>query len=320
MRYALIGGSGGIGTALSAHLQAAGGAVIVLSRSTPPRGDFSFPPKNPDEPALATEQWGCYPDDLNAAIEAADVIINLAGQSVLTTPWNKAGKLAIINSRVEPAIAAATALLRLSPSAPKTYLQASGISIYGSSPKLKDENAASAGHDAGFLSHVCRSWEAPAAALSQRAQHGGLPLRIATVRIGMVLGPSAGAEQQLRRMARLKLAGSLEHNNQWQSAITMTDLCHLLTWLAETKTASGIYNGVAPEAITMAELYPPLRQRFGWQLPFTPPSRLVGLALGAKAELVQQQFRLLPGKALAEGFRFSCQRPSHEFLSCSATT
>lgn len=328
MRSLLIGGSGAIGTALSAHLRELGWPVLILSRSAPPLTEAPF------VSGEATKDLrGRYPEDLDAAIAAADVIVNLAGQSVLTTPWTKAGKLAILNSRVEPALAAVTALLSAPANAtPKTYIQAAGISIYGSSAMLKDESAdLSSPHPSeGFLGHVCRSWEAPALALTERAKELGLPLRTAILRIGMVLGlsdslgsfgslgsgTSAGvsADQQLSRMARLGLVYSLKSNQQWQSAITITDLCRLIAWLARTKSAKGIYNAVAPEPMRMAELYPALRKRYGWQLPISPPPALIKLGLGAKAELALSEFRLTPAKALAEGFTFTTARPSHTFL------
>lgn len=319
----LIGGSGYIGTALSAHLRGLGHRVIVLSRSAPVLGPEALASRLEQCGQSGLELRGHYPTDLSAAIAASTIIINLAGQSVLTTPWTKAGKLAILNSRVEPALAAATALLRAAPyPTPKTYIQGAGISIYRPSPMLQNESGATGtmGCDReGFLSHVCKSWEAPAEGLADRARELGLPLRIAIVRIGMVLGQGAAAEQPLIRLARLGLAGGLKYNRQWQSAITITDLCRLFAWLTATTSAKGVYNGVAPTPLTLAEFYPPLRERFGWQLGLprvlleSTAAFGLKLLLGEKAEMALSQFRLSPAKALAEGFTFLSPQPLRDF-------
>lgn len=287
----LLGGSGYIGTALSAHFRAQGQQIIILSRSA------TSPLTLPVAPS--SEAIGRYPQDLHAATEAADAVINLTGVSVIATRWSKAGKLAILNSRVEPALAAVHALLRLGPDKPRSYVQASGISAYSD----------------GFLAHVCRSWEAPAEGLAERAMHGRLPIRTAIVRIGMVLGPGSGAEQQLETMARRKLVGGLASNSRWQSPIAIGDLCRMFAWILATDTAEGVYNGVAPHPIRMAELYPPLRAAFGWQIPFDPPAALIKLAMGAKAELALTPLRIMPSRALAEGFTFAEPRPQLSFTA-----
>lgn len=303
MSILILGGSGYIGTALCAALQQGAnlGEVIVLSRT----------PAQVDSPHAVIRH---YPDDLYASVRAADVVINLAGVSVVDTPWSKAGKLAILNSRVEPALATVHALqacarARESAEGPRCYIQASGISFYGScddpSETIVHDESSPSGD--GFLAHVCRSWEAPAVSLMERQERMGV--RTAILRIGMVLGPKAAAERSMIRLARWHLAGGMAHNDQWQSAISIRDLCRLIIWIIATPRAGGIYNAVAPEPIRLRELYPPLRATYGWQLPLAPPKWLLRTALGDKAQLFTDSLRIVPQRALDAGFVFDDSRP-----------
>lgn len=318
MHILLLGGSGFIGTALCDQLKSSGHSVTVLSRSA--AVDQGAAPCSQQPPlkladtsalAPAADTIGHYPSQLGESVAKADAIINLAGQSILTTPWHKAGKLAILNSRVEPALAAVHALLACRDGKPRSYIQASGSSFYGDSTELKDEDAP---EGEGFLAHVCSCWEAPAAALVERAAELQLPIRVATLRIGMVLGAKAQSSQLLAKAARLRLAGSLRHNPNWQSAIAISDLCRLLEWLATTESAEGIYNGVSPEPFRMAQLLAALEQRFGYQLPLPHPpleliKKLAGFLAIDKAAIITDQLRLVPKRALAGGFRFHHDQP-----------
>lgn len=318
MYILLLGGTGFIGTALCDLLKSSGHSVTVLSRSAAVDQD-STPRLQQNTPNLtdssslapAADKVGHYPSQLSESVVKADVIINLAGQSILTTPWDKAGKLAILNSRVEPALAAVHALLACRDGKPRSYIQASGSSFYGDSTELKDEDAA---EGEGFLAHVCGCWEAPALALAERAAELRLPIRVATLRIGMVLGAKAQSSELLAKAARLRLAGSLRYNSSWQSAIAITDLCRLIEWLATNESCQGTYNGVSPEPFRMAQLLPALEQRFGYQPPLPhPPLGFVKKAaelLGIdKAAIITDQLRLTPKRALAEGFRFNHDQP-----------
>lgn len=302
MSILILGGSGYIGTALCAALHdtlPSIGEVTVLSRT----------PAQVDTPHAVVRH---YPDDLLASIRAAEVVINLAGVSVVDTPWSKAGKLAILNSRVEPALATVHALqasAHESAGRPRCYIQASGISFYGScdnpSEALVHDESSPSGD--GFLAHVCRSWEAPAISLMERQER--MAVRTAILRIGMVLGPKAAAERSMLRLARWHLAGGMAHNDQWQSAISIHDLCRLIVWIITTPDATGIYNAVAPEPIQLRELYPPLRAAYGPQLPLDPPAWLLRAALGDKAQLFTDSLRIVPRRALDAGFVFDDIRP-----------
>lgn len=308
MNILILGGTGYIGRALAAAFSAAQHQVTISTRSTPRESPGS------------KLRFRHYPTELTAAVADADTVINLTGVSVIATPWTKAGKLAIINSRVEPALAAVHALQNgcQQDHKPRTYIQASGISAYNASADVQDESSPLG---ESFLAHVCKSWEAPALALKE--QPTGLPIRVAIIRIGMVLGPPPGtapanpsaAEQQLAKMARLGLVGGLAHDDKWQSPIALSDLVRLIMWVNDTEAAEGVYNGVCPHPIRMAELYPPLRRKFGWQLPITPPEGLIRLAMGAKSELALSQLRIVPARALAAGFRFDHPRPQPSFGS-----
>jgi hypothetical protein len=113
-RHIVIGGgSGFIGSALTAALRSRGNKVTVLSR-TPGAGRITW-------------------DDLaNHGLPFCDVVINLAGQHILdlTRRWDAAYRDEVINSRVETTKQLVKALNEsLSP--PEVFVSTAGKCFYG---------------------------------------------------------------------------------------------------------------------------------------------------------------------------------------------
>src|SRR5688500_8573177 len=96
MRVVIAGGTGFLGSALAERLQSGGHEVHILSRR-PAAGAIRWSPDGTIGP------WA-------AALDGADAIVNLAGESIASGRWTEARKARILNSRVLATRSLATAI------------------------------------------------------------------------------------------------------------------------------------------------------------------------------------------------------------------
>src|SRR5205814_9758686 len=81
MKVVIAGGSGFLGSLLVAALRTDGHDVVVLTRQVRSAGDVAW-------------------DHAPAAIDDADVVVNLAGEALDAGRWNEGRKAVILRSRV----------------------------------------------------------------------------------------------------------------------------------------------------------------------------------------------------------------------------
>ena len=154
MNVAITGASGFIGRAVAEHLRSSGHIVRAVSL----RGALQ-------------------PD----ALAGVNAVVHLAGEPVAQR-WTAAARDKIVRSRVE-GTRALVAAMRGQP--PQVLISASAVGYYGSrGDEILTESAPPADD---FLGRVAAAWEEEAQAAEP------LGVRVARLRIGMVLGPNGGA-------------------------------------------------------------------------------------------------------------------------------
>jgi len=262
MRILITGGTGFVGVALKQFLLAQGHEVVILSRSG---GDF---------------QWDVsygYIDP--AAFEGVDAIVHLAGAGIAEERWSVARKRELVNSRVRSTAVLYQALSTI-PHSIKAVISASAIGYYGADTgEAECLETSPAGLD--FLADCTKQWEA---AVDQIASLG---LRVAKVRIGLVMGAEGGIFPVISKPIRWGLGANLGSGKQWQSWIHITDLLRIFNELLINPALSGVYNGVAPEPIRAGEMNKQIASAL--RKPFFLPSIpgfLLRLVLGEMACLV----------------------------------
>src|SRR6266545_4043044 len=172
MKIVIAGGSGFLGAPLARRLMARGDDVAVLSRD----------PSKVN--AGRGVRWdGITPGPWTAEIDAADVVINLAGENVGAGRWTEARKRRLINSRVE-ATNAIVAALTSAPRKKRTLINASAVGYYGTDRDTPVEESSSKGR--GFLADLVEQWESAA----KRAE---AVARVVILRFGVVLAADGGA-------------------------------------------------------------------------------------------------------------------------------
>ena len=285
-RVVVAGGTGLVGLPLVRSLAKQGTQVTVLSRN----------PAKLNLPAGATAHgW----DDLPALLEGVDAVINLAGEGIADKRWTPGRKAAILDSRIR-ATARLIAAMRACSRRPAALVNASAIGYYIPKDETQVDEGAAPG--SGFLAEVCQAWEAEAAAAS------ALGVRVALVRIGVVLAREGGALPKMAQPVRWFMGSKLGSGMQGLSWIHVDDLVAMLIEAARNPAWEGAFNGTAPQPLSNEAFTRLIAQRL--RRPLLPvPGFLTTLAtkllLGEMtgALLLQGAF-VLPARARALGFPF----------------
>lgn len=284
MKITLTGGSGFIGRRLMKTLAASGHTVHVLSR----HAGTNLPP------GVKLSVWdalkGEPPTD---ALDGADAIIHLAGEPV-AQKWNKAAKLRIRDSRVGGTARLIQALSTIS-QRPAVLVSASAIGIYGDRGDEILTEASKPGQ--GFLAELCREWE------KEADMAESLGMRVAKIRIGIVLDKNGGALAKMLPAFRNFAGGRLASGKQWMSWIHLHDLGGLFKYAVENPV-KGVLNGTAPNPVTNAVFTKELATTLRRPAMFPVPSMALKAIFGEMSEMLTGGQRVLPKAAQAAGFQF----------------
>lgn len=235
-------------------------------------------------------------DDLSADTRI-NAIVNLAGESIASARWTARRKARLIGSRLAVTDALLALVARLH-SKPTTWINASAIGYYGSRDDDTQLHEKSPPGSA-FQSELCVQWEQAAA---RAADHG---VKVAVLRIGLVLGRDGGALPALARPVRWGVGAVLGSGRQWVSWIHIDDLVELFLFVLDEATLGGPLNATAPVPARHAELMQTLARKLGRRLlPLAVPARVLRSTLGELAELFVDGQRVVPERAIALGFRF----------------
>ncbi|MFN7958602.1 MAG: TIGR01777 family oxidoreductase [Holophagaceae bacterium] len=284
-RMVVAGGTGLVGRRLVQSLLSQGVQVQVLTRR----------PGAAALPAGATAHgW----EDLPALLNGADAVINLAGEGIAERRWSRARKEALRASRIE-STARLVGALKACPRPPSVLVNASAIGFYGSRDETPVEEDGDSG--LGFLPELCRAWEMEAMAAAPG-------VRVALLRIGVVLAREGGALPKMALPVRCFLGSKLGSGTQGLSWIHIEDLVAMLIEAARNPAWSGPINGTAPRPLSQEAFMRVLARRL--HRPLLPVPALLTrtatrLLLGKMAEaLLLQGAYVRPARAQALGFTF----------------
>lgn len=295
MNIVVAGGTGFLGTPLVERLTGLGHEVVVLTRSP---GHASDRP-----PRVRDVQWNPMAsagpeskDDWTRVLDGADAVINLAGAGIADKRWSAARKREIRDSRVFATRALAEAV-RAAAKRPDVFVQGSAVGFYGATldDTIFDESGPP-GHD--FLGKTCVAWEAEAQPIA------AMNCRLVILRTGIALANDGGPLVEMKRPFSFFAGGPIGNGRQYISWVHREDWIALVNWSLSTPAASGIFNASAPEPVTNAAFSSALgraMRRPSW-LPV--PRIALRMAFGELAELLVLGQRVVPARALADGFNF----------------
>jgi uncharacterized protein len=231
---------------------------------------------------------------LTRALGRADAVVNLAGAPVARR-WSRRTKDQLVASRVGVTRRLVDAIERL-PRRPSVLVSASAVGYYGDrGDELLDEQSAP-GDD--FLARLCVDWEAAA----REAENLGL--RVAMLRIGIVLDGEGGALATMRPAFAMGLGAVLGSGRQRMPFIHLHDLVELLVQALVDPRCAGPLNAAAPQPVTNREFSRALARVLRRPLLLRAPSFVLRMALGEAAGIVLHGQRAIPRRAQQLGFRF----------------
>ena len=281
--FLITGGTGLVGQALTRLLEEQGHEVRHLSTQkaqSPKRYHW-----NPLEGSMDAE-----------ALIGVTHVIHLAGANVAER-WTARHKAAILDSRVKGSATLEAAIAKLPvDQRPEALISASAVGIYPNHPDhLYTENEV---EPQGFLGDVVHQWEASVDRMA------GLGLRIAKLRIGIVLGHGSGVMASLLPVFRLGLGAPLGHGRHWMPWIHVDDLARQFAYLAENPV-EGVWNGVGPYSVTNADFSRTLARSLRRPYFLPPvPSWALRLALGEMAQVGLMSTKCSAAKWESLGFAF----------------
>lgn len=232
----ITGASGLVGTALTHFLTSGGHRVVRFVRgSTASAGPGDASDRVPWDPEIG------FPAP--ERVPPLDAVIHLAGAGVADRRWTPQRMASIRDSRVQGTATLARALAAL-PQPPRTLLCASAIGFYGCNGRAPvDEGAPKGG---GFLAAVVGKWEAAA----EPARAAGL--RVAHLRLGLVLTPAGGMLKPLRLVFRSGAGGRVGDGRQGMSWVGLDDVVGAFHHALFDERIAGPVNVVAPEPVSNA--------------------------------------------------------------------
>lgn len=289
MKVVISGGSGFLGSALVDALLKRGDAVTVLSRR-PVEVQRRWDAK------VDARLWnGRDPGPWVTAIDGADAVVGLAGESVAGGRWTPDRKLALIRSRVDPTRALVRAL-EAATDKPMAFVSASAVGYYGGSPAGDCPEGAPQGSD--FLAALCGQWEREAWAADK------LEVRTSLLRFGVILGPEGGALAKMLTPFKLGVGGPLGSGRQPMPWIHRDDAVAAILFAIDDAAMSGPANVVAPGAATSKEFARALGRALHRPAILPAPGFVLRLALGEMSTLLLDGQKAVPAKLLSAGFKF----------------
>ena len=281
-RIAISGASGFLGRALAARLQRESTTIQRLRRG--------------DRAAAPDIAWRPDANRIDiAALDGADVVINLAGEPIARR-WTPERKRAIRDSRV-----GSTALLSRSIAElhhrPKVLVSGSAIGIYGDRGDDELDEESNLGTD--FLAEAAAAWEQS----TEPARAAGI--RVVLIRTGVVLNPRGGALAKMLLPFRLGLGGKLGPGTQWMSWIGLEDWLSAVEFVLVAEVA-GPMNLVAPNPVPNAEFAQTLARVLGRPALAPVPALAISLLFGemGRSTLLASQ-RIHPRRLAEAGFEFA---------------
>lgn len=283
MRILITGGTGFVGKLLCQRLHEKGHELLLVSRA-PHRAQTVVPPSAE-----------IRPDILEFQTSQPEAIINLAGDPIAEGRWSEEKKQRLLDSRLNTTNAIVEFCKGLN-KPPHTLISASAMGYYGA--RGEEEVTEDEPPGTEFIAALCHKWEEAA----QQAEPAGV--RVARVRIGIVLGPGGGSLARMLPAFKLGLGGTLGSGRQYMPWIHREDLVRLILFLLDNQNLSGAFNASAPRPVTNSEFTRTLAGKLGRPAIIPVPEIALKLMFGEMSRVLLTGANMKPQRLMDNGFEF----------------
>ncbi len=272
-----------IGGALGRELAAAEHDVALLVRGTAHQREISWDPTTPLDPQKLGD------------IEA---VVHLSGKNIAGR-WTERFKREVFDSRVQSTVTLANSAAQSfrERGNPRIFICASAIGYYGDrgDELLTEESPPGS----GFVARLVESWEAACAP----ARDAGI--RVANLRIGVVLSRHGGALKLMLPAFRIGVGGRTGDGRQYMSWISLEDVAGAVRFVLENDRLTGPVNLTGPEAVRNAEFVRVLGEELHRPAVLPVPAFAIRLLFGEMGqELLLGSQRVRPDQLKAAGYLF----------------
>ncbi|MFZ7125574.1 MAG: TIGR01777 family oxidoreductase [Desulfobacterales bacterium] len=285
MKVMICGGTGFIGTRLTAHLLDHGWQVTAVARSG--RGPY---PESDRYQYLSADTT--KPGHWQEAVGDADAVVNLTGATIFRI-WTEKYKRVLRDSRI---LTTRHVVEAFPEGGGRVLFNASGAGYYGDQgDRLLDESAPS-GDD--FMARLAADWETEAFKATAKG------VRVAVGRFGVVLDRDGGAIEKMLPAFRMFVGGPLGDGKQWFPWIHLQDHMEAVRFVLENESAEGAFNFTAEQPVRNEDLVQTLARHLHRPAVLSAPSLMMKLVLGDLAQAFLASQRTVPKRLLESGFNF----------------
>ena len=286
-RILITGGTGFIGKQLCETLLAQGHSLTLLARDFKKAGSLFGSAKRV---TLISNLAQLHSSD------QFDVVINLAGDSIVDGRWSNQKKQRIIASRINTT-RQLIEYIKKAHNKPEVLISGSAIGYYG--PRKDDIVTESTQGMESFSHKLCAKWELAA----REAERFGV--RVCLLRTGIVLGKTGGALASMLIPFTYGLGGKLGNGQQWMSWIHIDDMINIILQAIDNKKLAGPINATAPNPVRNKTFTQTLGHVLHRPTLLTIPSIVLHHLLGEVAdELFLSGQKVIPKKLLDSDFCF----------------
>jgi uncharacterized protein (TIGR01777 family) len=278
-KIVIAGGTGFLGSFFVSKFKARGDEVVIIARKN---GDVAWQDS----------------DGIIAALNGADVVINLAGKSV-DCRYTEKNKREIRASRIETTKLIGQSILQCAAS-PKLWINSSTATIYrhAEDRPMTEENGEIG---TGFSVNVAKQWEKTFFDFHLPAT------RQIALRTAIVLGKDGGALQPLKRLAQLGFGGKQGRGNQLFSWIHIEDLFQIILFLIDHEELHGVFNCSSTNPVTNEVFMASLRKVLHKKIGIGMPDWLLNIGavlIATETELILKSRWVLPKRLVDAGYQF----------------
>lgn len=292
MHILVSGATGVVGSHLVPELLRAGHTVGRLVRDKSKLADYDVL-WNPREPLDSNQ------------VSQFDAVVHLAGRNIGSARWSEEQAREVRDSRVigTRLIAEAAARAFHDKGRPMTMVSASAVGYYGNrGDELLTEDSPPG---TGYLAETSVAWEGATAAAATAG------VRVAILRIGLILAKSGGALPRMLKPFRLGLGGRMASGRQYWPWVHVDDVIGVIMTALFDERVRGPVNVVVPGAPRNAEFTQALAEVLRRPAVFPVPKFAGRLMLGSIADDILFSSQRVVPKRLGElpySFRFPSLR------------
>ncbi|WP_404470215.1 TIGR01777 family oxidoreductase [Sutcliffiella horikoshii] len=278
-KVVLAGGTGFIGKYLEKQFIQQNYKVIIISRQ-------------PQHIAW-TDMKG-----IKAAVDNAEMVINLAGKSV-DCRYNEENKKEIFDSRTETTRIIGEAIESVQ-SPPKLWINSSTATIYRhAEDRPMTETTGEIGE--GFSVEVAKAWE-------KSFFDFNLPqTRQAALRIAIVLGKDGGVMTPFKNLVKFSLGGVQGPGTQMFSWVHIEDVYRIMLFIRDRKDLQGVLNCSAPNPISNKQFMAEMREKMNRKIGLPSPRWMLeigAVVIRTETELILKSRWVIPERLQKEGYQF----------------